>query len=185
LCWGSWPYLPPISSGWVVVGVWTKMIGQLEETSPELFLSICSSRLEASQACLQRLQLFLKMGVTVSVLFIFHVSRSKLGVVDSLGAYISTWRVCMLFTMIYANVCTCVLVMDDYIRGAYTLRIGSGPLHDGWHSTWSQKGLLLSQWSPSWRQYRGSVGNRMAYAPIITSLNCQRRVGVYTNLNLD
>jgi hypothetical protein len=121
------------------------MIGQLEETSPELFLSICSSRLEASQACLQRLQLFLKMGVTVSVLFIFHVSRSKLGVVDSLGAYISTWRVCMLFTMIYANVCTCVLVMDDYIRGAYTLRIGSGPLHDGWHSTWSQKGLLLSQ----------------------------------------
>jgi len=26
LCWGSWLYLPPISSGWVVVGVWTKMI---------------------------------------------------------------------------------------------------------------------------------------------------------------
>jgi hypothetical protein len=37
LCWGSWPCLPLISSGWVVVGVWTKMIDQLEETSPELF----------------------------------------------------------------------------------------------------------------------------------------------------
>jgi hypothetical protein len=47
--------------------------------------------------------------------------------------------------VIYNDICKCVLVMDDYIRGAYTLRIGSGPLHDGWHSTWSQKGLLLSQ----------------------------------------
>jgi hypothetical protein len=83
LCWGSWPCLPPISSGWVVVGVWTKMIGRLEGTSPELFLSICSSKLEESQAFLQRLQLFLKMNVTASTLFIFHVFRSKSGVVDS------------------------------------------------------------------------------------------------------
>jgi hypothetical protein len=29
LCWGSWPCLPPISSGWVIVGVWTKMNGRL------------------------------------------------------------------------------------------------------------------------------------------------------------
>jgi hypothetical protein len=83
LCWGSWPCLPLISSGWVDVGVWTKMIGRLEGTSPKLFLSICSSKLETSQAFLQRLQLFLKMDVTASTLFIFHVFRSKSGVVDS------------------------------------------------------------------------------------------------------
>jgi hypothetical protein len=110
LCWGSWPCLSPISSGWVVVGVWTKMIGQLEETSPELFLNICSSRLEASQACLQRLQLFLKMSITVSALFIFHVSRSKSGVVDSLGTYISTgcMYVCYLQWMDVYVRCKCM-----------------------------------------------------------------------------
>ena len=32
----SWPCLPPISSGWVVVGFWIKMIGQLEGTSLKL-----------------------------------------------------------------------------------------------------------------------------------------------------
>jgi hypothetical protein len=59
-----------------------KDLGQLEGTSLELFLSICSSKLEANHACLQRLQLFLKMDVTTSTLFIFHVFHSKLGVVD-------------------------------------------------------------------------------------------------------
>jgi len=83
LCWGSWPCLPPISLGWVVVGVWTEMIGQLEGTSLESFLSICSSKLEASQAFVQRLQPFLKMDATASTLFIFNAFRSKLGVVDS------------------------------------------------------------------------------------------------------
>ena len=83
LCWGSWPCLPPISSGWVIVGVWTKMIDQSEGTSLELFLCIYSSKPEASQAFLQRLQLFLKMDATASTLFISHVFRSKLGVVDS------------------------------------------------------------------------------------------------------
>jgi len=57
--------------------------GRLEGTSPELFFSICSSKLEASHACLQRLQLFLKMNVMASTLFIFCVSRSKSGVIDS------------------------------------------------------------------------------------------------------
>jgi len=32
---GSWLRLPPISSGWVVVRFWTKMIGRLEGTSLE------------------------------------------------------------------------------------------------------------------------------------------------------
>jgi hypothetical protein len=59
------------------------MIGWLEGNSLELFLSICSSKLEASQAFVQRLQLFLKMDATANTLFIFHVFRSKLGVVDS------------------------------------------------------------------------------------------------------
>ena len=31
----------------------------------------------------------------------------------------------------------------------------------------------------------GLVGNEMARVPTITSLSSQRRVGVYTNLNLD
>jgi len=82
LCWGYWPCLPLIFSGWVVVGVRTTIIGRLERTSPELFLSIYSSKLEVSHTCLQRLQLFLQMDVTVSTLFIFCVSRSKSGVVD-------------------------------------------------------------------------------------------------------
>ena len=34
LCWGSWQCLPLISSGGIVVGVWTKMIGRLERTFP-------------------------------------------------------------------------------------------------------------------------------------------------------
>jgi len=37
--------LPPISSGWVVVGFWTKMNGRLEWTFLESFFSICSSKL--------------------------------------------------------------------------------------------------------------------------------------------
>ena len=50
LCWGSWLCWPPISLGWVVVGVWTKMSGQLEGISLEIFFDICSSKLEVSQA---------------------------------------------------------------------------------------------------------------------------------------
>jgi len=81
-----------------------------KEHSPELFFSICSSKLEASHTCLQRLQLFLKMGVTVSALFIFHVSRSKSGVVDSLRTYISTWcmYVCYLQWMDVYVRCKCM-----------------------------------------------------------------------------
>jgi hypothetical protein len=89
LCWDSWLYLPPIFLGRVVVGVWTKIIDQLEGTFPELFFSFCSSKLEASQAFNQRLQLFLKMDVTMSIntiivsgiffLHIFHpIFRSEL-----------------------------------------------------------------------------------------------------------
>jgi len=99
LCWGSWPYLPLISSGWVVVGVWSKVTGWVEGPSSEVFPSIFSSKLEASHACLQRLQLFLKMGFMVSTLFIFHVSRSYSGVVNSLGTYFSTWCTCVWIQM--------------------------------------------------------------------------------------
>jgi hypothetical protein len=80
----------PNFSGWVVVGVWIKMIGRLEGTFPELFLSICLSKLEASQAFLQRLHLFLKMDVTTSIIFIFCVFRSKSSVIDSWGTYFSS-----------------------------------------------------------------------------------------------
>ena len=95
LCWGPWPCLPLISSGWVVVGDWLKVTRWVEGPSSEVFPSICSSKLEASHACLQRLQLFLKMGFMVSTLFIFHVSRSDSGVVNSLGTYFSTWYMCV------------------------------------------------------------------------------------------
>jgi len=37
-----------------------------------------------------------------------------------------------------ANVCT-------YVLGSSYSKDRFGPLHDGWLSTWSQKGLLLSQ----------------------------------------
>jgi len=76
---------PPVSLGWVVVGVWTKMIGQLEG------ISICSSKLEVSQAFVQRLQLFLKMGAAASTLFVSNVFHSKSGVVDSKGTHLSFW----------------------------------------------------------------------------------------------
>jgi hypothetical protein len=79
LCRGSWPCLPLISSGKVIVGFWTKMIGRLEGTFLELFFSICSSKLEASHTCLQKLQLFLKINITTSTLFIFHVFSFKVG----------------------------------------------------------------------------------------------------------
>jgi hypothetical protein len=57
---------PPVSLGWVV-GVWTKMIDQLEG------ISICSSKLEVSQA------------------FVSNVFHSKSGVVDSKGTHLSFW----------------------------------------------------------------------------------------------
>jgi len=82
------------------------MIGQVEETSSELFLSICSSRLEASQARLQRLQLFLKMSITVSALFIFHVSRSKSGV-------------CRLFGDLYFNMACMYVIYNDVCKCMY------------------------------------------------------------------
>ena len=74
---------PPVSLGWVVVGGWTKIANRLEGPSPEVFLSVCSSKLEASQAFVQRLQLFLKMGAEASTFFISNVFCSKLGVADS------------------------------------------------------------------------------------------------------
>jgi hypothetical protein len=77
-----------------------------------------------------------------------------------------------------ANVCTCAL-------GSLYSKNRFGPLHDGWLFTWSQKGLLLSSDHPHEGNIGGSVGNEMEYAPILTNLSTQRRVGVYTNLNLD
>jgi len=61
------------------------MIGQLEG------ISFCSSKLEASQAFVRRLQLFLKMSAATSTFFISHVFRSKLGVADSEGTHFSFW----------------------------------------------------------------------------------------------
>jgi hypothetical protein len=57
---------------------WTKMIGQLEGISLEIFFDICSSKLEVSQAFVQRLQLFLKMGAAASMLFISNVFLLKI-----------------------------------------------------------------------------------------------------------
>jgi len=56
-----------------------------------VFLSVCSSKLEASQAFVQRLQLFLKMGAAASTFFISNVFCSKLGVVALEGTYFSFW----------------------------------------------------------------------------------------------
>jgi len=78
--------------------------------------------------------------------------------------------------------------MQNNVYGAYILKAGSN------FFTWDrvglllglyQKGLSLSQWSPSWRQYESLVGNQMEHVPIIISLSTQQRVRVYTNLNLD
>jgi hypothetical protein len=82
---------PPVSLGWVVVGGWTKIADRLEGPSPEIFLSVCSSKLEASQAFVQRLQLFSKMSAATSMFFISHVVHSKSGVVDSEGTHLSFW----------------------------------------------------------------------------------------------
>jgi len=45
LCWGPWPCSLILSSGWAIVGIWLKVTGQLEGPSPEVFLSVCSSKL--------------------------------------------------------------------------------------------------------------------------------------------
>jgi hypothetical protein len=79
LCWGSWPCLPPISLGWVVVGGLNKEDRSVGRNFPRVISKFCSSKLEASQVFLQRLQLFLKMDVTMSTLFIFRVFSLKVG----------------------------------------------------------------------------------------------------------
>ena len=95
LCWGSWPCLPLISSGWVVVGFWTKMIGRLEGTFPDFFFSICSSKLEASHTCLQRLQLFLNIDVFAPSWVLFITSTLlHLGEDINLLVMSSFWRRC-------------------------------------------------------------------------------------------
>jgi len=43
---GSWSCSLNVSSGWAVAGGWTKIAGRLEEPSPEVFLNVCSSKLE-------------------------------------------------------------------------------------------------------------------------------------------
>ena len=78
--------------------------------------------------------------------------------------------------------------MQNNVYGAYILKAGYNLLCEtnGKFTTWSLKrDHSLSQWSPSWRQYGGSVGTKMARIPIVTSLSTQRRVGVYTYLNFD
>jgi len=45
LCWGSWLCSLILSSGWAIVGIWLKVTDWLEGPSPEVFLSVCSSKL--------------------------------------------------------------------------------------------------------------------------------------------
>ena len=58
-------------------------------------------------------------------------------------------------------------------------------LDEGRLATQSLKGSLTVLVIALVKAIWGSVGNGMAYEPIITSLSTQRRVKVYTNLNLD
>jgi len=44
-CYGSWPCSLILSSDWTIVGAWLKVTGHLEGPSPEVFLSVCSSKL--------------------------------------------------------------------------------------------------------------------------------------------
>ena len=55
----------------------------------------------------------------------------------------------------------------------------------GKFSIWSQKGLISVPMIALVEAIWGLVGNEMARVPTVTSLSTQRRVGVYTNLNLD
>ena len=55
----------------------------------------------------------------------------------------------------------------------------------GKFSIWSQKGLISVLVIALVEAIWGLVGNEMARVPTVTSLSTQRRVGVYTNLNLD
>ena len=49
----------------------------------------------------------------------------------------------------------------------------------------SKKGALVVPVIALMEAIWGLVGNEMAHVPTVTSLSTQRRVGVYTNLNLD
>ena len=95
---------PPVSLGWVV-GVWTKMIGQLEG------ISFCSSKLEASQAFVQRLQLFLKMRAATSMFFYLPCFSLKIGCCGLIGdppfILVHAWK----------NVWTCNLYDELTLRG--------------------------------------------------------------------
>ena len=68
----------------------------------------------------------------------------------------------------------------------YILRTGSiHYVNMGKFAIWSQKGSLVVPVIALVEAIWGLVGNEMARVPTITSLSTQRRVGVYTNLNLD
>jgi hypothetical protein len=45
LGWGFWPCSLILSLGWAVVRVWLKVTDRLEWPSPDVFLSVCSSKL--------------------------------------------------------------------------------------------------------------------------------------------
>ena len=55
----------------------------------------------------------------------------------------------------------------------------------GRFTIWSLKGALVVLVIALVEAIWGLVGNEMAHVPTVTSLSTQRRVGVYTNLNLD
>jgi hypothetical protein len=102
---------PPVSLGWVIVGGWTKIADRLEGPSPEVFLSVCSSKLEASQAFVQRLQLFFKMGAETSTFFYLQCFLLKIGCCRLIGdppfILVHAWK----------NVWTCNLYDELALRG--------------------------------------------------------------------
>jgi hypothetical protein len=74
-----------------------------------------------THANLQGMQLFLEVGITVSTFFIFHISLSELGIVNStdlscLGTYISIWNALMTFKLYNMNVCMLINPLKEIIH---------------------------------------------------------------------
>jgi hypothetical protein len=77
-----------------------------------------------------------------------------------------------------ANVYTCILGSSD---SSDRFRAITGWVAFYLVSKGSLAVLVITLMKAIW----GLVGNEMAHVPTVTSLSTQRRVGVYTNLNLD
>jgi len=76
------------------------------------------------------------------------------------------------------NVYTCILGSSDFSDRFWAIT--------GWVAFYLvSKGYLAIPVITLVKAMWGLVGTKMAYVPTVTSLSTQRRVGVYTNLNLD